>query len=251
MKKFLIAIVVILVLAALLFYGVPKFILGGGKNVEVAVTEQDYISGMQKINVSIPDMDAVNLINLAEKNFTAKGTVAVDSYLTNSEMSAIVTKANEKNGPIKDFKINFTGTNQGDISFELTDKAIDYFRTSEILKGMKIPGVTLMAGTAGFISLNDFVANYISSLANNAAVFARGSLVKTGANSVSVSITELTVGSVSMSPDVISKVENGTAQFVNAIITSDNGFSIEELRVEEGKLYYKGTLPAEMEAEVK
>ncbi len=49
-----------------------------------------------------------------------------------------------------------------------------------------------------------------------------------------------------MSDDVISKAEAGTIQFVNALITSDNGFSIEELRVEDGKLYYKGTLPAEI-----
>jgi len=34
--------------------------------------------------------------------------------------------------------------------------------------------------------------------------------------------------------------------FVNRFITNSNGFSIEELRVEEGELYFKGTLPEEI-----
>lgn len=30
------------------------------------------------------------------------------------------------------------------------------------------------------------------------------------------------------------------------MISKEKGFSIEELRIEDGKLYYKGTLPAEI-----
>jgi hypothetical protein len=56
----------------------------------------------------------------------------------------------------------------------------------------------------------------------------------------------LKVGQIPMSNEVIEKVEYETLRFVNGLLSDVNGISIEELRVENGELYYKGTLPSEI-----
>lgn len=50
-----------------------------------------------------------------------------------------------------------------------------------------------------------------------------------------------------MSAEVVARVETEVVNFVNRVLSSTNGFTIEELRVEDGALYYKGTLPAEIQ----
>jgi hypothetical protein len=100
--------------------------------------------------------------------------------------------------------------------------------------------------TSANADLTNFVVDYITSVAANKPVYASGELTKTSNNSINVRIDSLKVGRINMNEKVISRVELEVTAFVNRFITSANGFSIEELRVEEGKLYFKGTLPEEI-----
>jgi hypothetical protein len=253
MKKLLTFLITIIVIIAIPI-GVIKFMLLSGKKLDTNITDTDYKLALTKTKVKIADINDINIINLGEKKFTAKGKVKIDSTFTNNEFSSLMTKANETSGPISNIKVNFLGNGKLETSFKLSKSAIDYIKNNDAIKNLKIPGFsTISAGLApaftpetAAISLPDFLVNFITSLANNTSVYASGSLVRNNANKVTVRIDTLTIGKINMSSDVINRVEQGVTDFVNMLITSGNGFHIEELKIENGKLHYKGTLPAQI-----
>lgn len=71
--------------------------------MDVTWTEQDFDSAGLKSQVSIDDIEEINLVTLAKNDFTTIGTSEVEAKFTNAEMSALIDKANENGGPISDF----------------------------------------------------------------------------------------------------------------------------------------------------
>lgn len=185
---------------------------------------------------------------MQKNNFTTAGTNNVETSFTNAEMSALIDKANANGGPISDFRVSFNGDNEGEISFKLTDAFLGFIEDQNIIS---LPSNshafnTFISPVASASGIKDTIVNFITTVAVNKPVYASGSLVKTSNHSVSLNITSLKVGQIAMSSEVIDKVEYETLRFVNSLLAEVNGISIEELRVENGELYYKGTLPAEI-----
>lgn len=245
MKKVLIGLLVVIIVAVAGAY----VALNTGKKVDVTWNETDYASAMQKTGVQIADVREVNLITLARSNYTVTGEVAVDASFTNSEMSAIIDKSNADGGPISNFKVAFVGDQKGEMSFTLTDQFVDFIKEQNmiLLPSDKMASGFWYASVASTSSISDTVVNFITNVAANKPVYASGTLARTTDKSVSIHIESLKVGQIAMSAEVIARVEEEVLQFVNTILASTEGFAIQELRVEDGALYYKGTLPAEIQ----
>ena len=245
MKKFFTGLLLIIVVAAV--GGFAFFSIG--KQVDVKWDEADYISALDKSSIEVVDVEEINLVTLAKGNFTTSGTNQIESSFTNAEMSAIIDTANANGGPITNFKVSFIGNNEGEMSFRITDAFIDFIQEQNMIQltNQKIAYNTfLMPLASASNSTSDTVIKVISSVASNKPVYAKGTLSRTNANAVSIHIATLKVGQLTLSDDIVRKVESEVLLFVNKLLTSTNGFTIEELRVEDGALFYKGTLPAEI-----
>lgn len=244
MKKFLIGFVIFLLVVAVGSY----VFLNMGKKVDVTWTEADYESAIEKSEVMVNDIEELNLLTLFSGNFSTNGQNAVDVRFTNAEMSALIDKANANAGPISNFKVAFNGNGEGEISFKLNDRFIDFLKDQNIVsaQGHFANHNYVLSPIAAASGLGDTIVNVITAVAVNKPVYASGSLVKRSNNSVDLNITSLKVGQLSMNQSVIDRVEMETLRFVNTLLSEVNGISIEELRVENGQLYYKGTLPAEI-----
>jgi len=244
MKKVLIGLLVLIVI----LIGGSYAMISMGKKVDVTWNEQDFNSAIMKSQVKIDDIEEINLVTLAKNDFSINGTNEVEAVFTNEEMSALIDKANANGGPISDFKVSFNDNHEGEISFKLTDSFISFIEDQNMITLPKNNfaynyHISPVASVGG---IKDTIVNFITNVAMNKPVYASGSLVKVSNNSVSLDITSLKVGQIPMSNEVIEKVEYETLRFVNGLLSEVNGISIEELRVENGELYYKGTLPSEI-----
>jgi len=245
MKKFFMFLLILIIVG----FGVGYYFLNTGTTVDVKYTSDDYQRVFEKTNVKTNAIESINLIAIGQGNYETTGQQAADVNFSNAEMSALIEEANKAKGPISDFRVAFHDDNQGELSFNLTESFVDFLVEENIVKGLEEKRIVmspLLAFTTANADLTNVVINYITSVAANKPVYASGELTKTSTNSINVRIDSLKVGRINMNAKVVSRVEYEVTAFVNRFITSNNGFSIEELRVEEGKLYFKGTLPEEI-----
>lgn len=245
MKKFFVFLLILLVIG----FGAGYFLLNTGTTVDVQYTNNDYQNVLQKTNVKTNAIESINLIAIGQGDYKAIGHQPADISFSNSEMSALIEEANKVNGPISDFRVAFHDNNHGELSFNLTENFVDFLVEENIVRNFEKKRMAMspiLVLTSANADLTNFVVDYITSVAANKPVYASGELTKTSNNSINVRIDSLKVGRINMNEKVISRVELEVTAFVNRFITSANGFSIEELRVEEGKLYFKGTLPEEI-----
>jgi hypothetical protein len=94
--------------------------------------------------------------------------------------------------------------------------------------------------------LTGFTVDLLTGLAAGKPIYASGRLARSSSNSVEINVTSVRVGMISLPDETLRQVEYHTEQFVNNLISPENGFDIQELNVVDGKIYYKGTLPAEI-----
>ncbi len=248
MKKVIMGLLIIIVIIIAGAY----VTLSTGKKVDVTYSTEDFNSAISKSSIKIADIKEINLITLANKNFTVSGTNTVDITLSNEEMSALIDMANQSGGPVSDFRVAFLGGNSGEISFKLTDQFVNFIQEHNMIliptsKSLAFSSVFPIASSSN--SITDTVIKFITNVAANKPVYAKGTLTKTSEHSVTVHIESLKVGQLPLGADVISKVETEVVNFVNTLLSESNGFSIEELRIENGSIYYKGTLPAEIKGQ--
>ncbi len=136
-------------------------------------------------------------------------------------MSALIASANDDGGPIRNFKVSFLGEDRGEMSFNLYNTFVDFLLEQDILPS--IPSFSFMT------------------------VYVSGSLYRSSSNSVRINIDRLMVGRISLPQKIVDVVEIEVVKFVNSVISIENGFYIEEFKVREGEIYYRGKLPAEVE----
>ena len=232
----------------LILLGVNYF-LGSGPQVETTWTEEDFVSGMEKAKVNIKDIEEINLFSLIMNDFSTQDSNEVDEVFTDAEISALISKANDNNGPIKDVRVSFKDNGEGEISFVLSDNFIDFLKDQNLIASFDPWGVhaSLEPTKEKDSSLTDAIVGYIANLVDGKPVYATGELYRDSNNSVNIKIEKLMVGRASLPQDVIEKVEYETLKVVNSIISPENGFHIEELHVRDGSIYYKGNLPDEIE----
>lgn len=246
--KFLIVVIVIVVAIGLGF----NYMVNTGKEVAVDWSDKDYNVAISKTQIEIDDIKSVSIENLFDNKFSANGKVVIEEHFSSEEMSALISSANHEGQLINEVNLKFGQNNDGETSFKISDKFVDFLKDSGILENIARQEIennsfiSILAATESPRDLTAHVTNYIASIANNKPVYARGYLSRTSDNTVSIDISELKVGRVAMPERVVAIVEREVVIFVNSLITSQNGFTIEELRIEDGKLYYKGTLPAEI-----
>lgn len=219
-----------------------------GKTVDVAWTEADYEQAMAKLPIRLDTIESVNLEALAMNGYTAAGSLPAEVDFSSEEFSALVAKANDAKGPIRGTKLRFTGQDAGEVSFRLSDGFAQFLRSYGLV-GWE-PGFTAALRVAAVMPLSggltEQLVAYVADYVGNKPVYANGYLRKTGPNAVEADITTLKVGQLSMNDAVISRTEYEVTRILNAVIAPEHGFSIEELRIEEGRIYYKGTLPEEI-----
>ncbi len=229
--------------------------LNTGKTVTTSWTENDYENALEKSKVIIENIEEINLNNLTKGDFTTQGENEVQASFTSEELSALISKANNKHGPIKNVSFLLGDNNQTEVSFVLSENFIDFLKEQNILSSYDLWSVQAVENDINKYldnqpeeaTLTDAIVAYISGLVNNKPVYAKGELYRDSANSVKLEIDSLYVGRAPLPQDVIKKVEYETVRVVNNIISPENGFHVEELHVKNGKLHFRGTLPAEVE----
>jgi hypothetical protein len=251
--KFLISLLLIPIILVALFFAGSYFVLSTGEQIEVSWTEEDLISGLEKSKVFIEDLEEINVVTLSQQRFSTKGSNEIEDYFTSEEMSALVSTANI-NGPINNVNFSFKDNDSGEVSFMLSENFVDFLKEQGVLN-ISMSSVVYAAeedytnSTPKKSSVTEMIVGYISGIVNRSPVYATGKLYRDSDGSVKIEIDSLKVGRAPLPKEAIEKVEIETVRVVNAIVTPENGFSIEELHIKDGKLYYKGTLPAEIYGE--
>jgi len=250
-KIFLFGIVALIILVAIGIF----FVLNTGKEVDTVWGEEDLKTGLEKSKIDIENIEEINLESLAKGNFSTQETNDIDDHFTSKEISALISAANNKKGPIKDVKVSFNDDGKGEVSFRLSENFVDFLR-EQITITNNLPWEVEAAEDEEKTeqdpekpSLTTLVIDYITSKADNKPVYATGELSRGSDNSVNINIESLTLGRIPLPQDAIDKVEYETVKVVNSIISPENGFHIEALEIRDDSLYYKGTLPAEIQGQ--
>ncbi len=244
-----IKILIGLLVFVLLVYAGISFAFNTGKQVDVSWTEEDLETALEKSKVNIGDIEEINVFNLIEGNFSAQGTNDIDEFFTSEEISALISAANDNNGPIKNVKISFNENGKGEVSFNLSDNFASFLKEQSHIIG-SMPWEAKAAESnqnSSNPSLTDTIVSYITNKVDNKPVYATGELTRASDNSIYIKIDYLSVGRIPLPQETINTVEYETVRVINAIISPENGFYIEELQIRDNELYYKGTLPSEIE----
>ena len=248
-SKILLVVVVTFFVVLTSFY----IALNTGPKVRTVWTEEEVVSGLEKAGIEIENIEEIDLETLAKGSFSTTGTNDIDESFTQEEMSALIASANEASGPIKDFKVAFNCDGQGEVSFRLSEGFVEFLEDQYVvsdfsfIKKVRADGHNSTFGDTSDGSITKALIDYIVSYVDNRPVYAMGELYRDSANSVQINISSLKVGQIPMPQTVIDRVELETVRIVNSIISRDNGFHIEEMEVRDGAIYYRGTLPAEVE----
>ncbi len=252
--KLLLKLVFVIVFLVILLFGGIYFVFSTGKQVEVTWTEEDLSSGLEKSKIFVEDLEEINLVTLIQNNFSTSGNNEIEDYFTGEEMSALISTANV-NGPINNINVSFGESDNGEVSFVLSENFVDFLKSQGVI-GKYNRFVVHAADIQDYVdnappeaSVTELIVGYISGIVNKAPVYATGELYRDSENTVRIKINSLHVGRAPLPQEVVEKVEVETLRVVNAIISPENGFHIEELHIKDGKLHYKGTLPAEVYGE--
>lgn len=245
MKKLFLGLVLLIVIVVAGFLGVVSF----GKTVDTTYTEADLTQALDNSQVKVDAIQSLNLFNVAQNKVAYVGSHPVEVTFTNSEMTALVDQANNDSGPFQNYRMKFIGNDEGEMSFKLSDHFTQFLQEKGYINGRKQSFLVAHNPYLRTLSVTvtDNIVKYISGLVDGKPVYAKGYLRRVDNNSVDIEISALQVGMVPMTADVISRVETEVIIIVNALISADHGFSIEELRVENGQLYFKGTMPNEIQ----
>ena len=226
MKKFLIGLFIVILVIAVIGFGLFMYFFRMSKTIDVSWTEADYNSGIDKSKVALTDIDKLNLLELTKGNFISEGTNLIDSNWSNSEISAILSKTNNTIGPIEDVKVRFLANDEVETTFKLKANVYEYFATNP--------------------TLNDTINQYanLKSIVIGTPIYLKAKLNSASGKTVAGNIQEISLGNVSMPEPVVSEAQKVVVPMINTIISNYNGFSIDKLSFEKDKLNFKGSLPA-------
>lgn len=258
MKGLKIFIVLILIVA---IAGV--LIMSIGKRVSVAWSQQDFNTAIAKTKIKIPNIETISLDNLALGNFKTTGKVAINDSFTSAEVTSLIAMANDQSGPVKDVKVSLGANNTGEVGFKISKEFLDKLKDDDMfnqfLRGSQNTKPTTLEGLLGLLirtaasagnvkapDLTKFTVDLLTGLAGGKPIYAAGSLSRVSGNKINIKITSIKLGQIPLPESAISAVEEGVINFINTLIAPENGFDIQELRVENGQLFYRGTLPAEI-----
>lgn len=220
-RKWPIVLLVLLIVVGILFGGAYAA-LKTTKDIGVSWTEQDYQSFAGKVGRQLPMTGEYNLIALSKGVLTCEGKRELDVSLNNEEVSSVLSKENGEFGPVKDVKVRFLGNNEGEATFKLTEKFMEY------------------------VSLDSYgIAdnNLVKAAISGTPVYVRVKLDMASPKSVQADFENIAIGRIPLSQDIVQKVENEAVPLVNSILAKYDNFEMQELRLDEGSLYYKGTAP--------
>ncbi len=159
---------------------------------------------------AIKDKAGVDVPNLSKvyfgSNFISEGKVYVEQTFTDAEVSAIQNYANEKAGPFKHVQIKFIGDDVVEASGYVDDPRVT------------IPG----------------------------PVYVRGKVIQTGPKSFTTNIESLQVGNYKVPKAIIQQANTEFLEYVNGILDGIDGLNIESVKINNGSVDFKGTLPAKV-----
>ncbi len=206
MKKFLIALLIIIAMAA----GVGYYTLFTTKNVAVNWTEQDYQSYLQKVNA---------VANASVATGAAK-PFPVNTSFTSAEISAMLSKENAKiDGPIKDVRVRFLPNNELEASFVTAEKLKKYIPQGELAKYKLAENMIV-----------------------NRPVYVKMKIEKASSKSVNLSFQDALVGRLGANQEQLKQAETVLTPIVNSRLQKLNNFSMDDLKIGDNNAAFKGNL---------
>lgn len=245
----------------LLLLFIALIALNSGKKVNTTWTQADFDEALNKTKIRFDSITSVDVEHLYRRTFTTSGRVHVNNSFTAAEVTSLIAVANDTRGAIKDVAVSFGPNNTGEVSFKVSAEFIKKLKEERfptaLLEGLSAGPespkgllLSLLAAPASVRpdskDLTDYTINLLTTLAANKPIYAKGKLERYTPNSVTINIEEVRVGQVPLPQATLRTVEYHVGVFVNTLLTAENGFSIQELRVDNGKLFYQGSLPAEI-----
>lgn len=223
MKKGCLVAIIVAILIPILLVGGCVFVLNGSRKVDVTWTEEDFQSYLAKGGITFSE-DRASVEDLLGGNFTAIGSVDVDTRVTNEEITAIVNKAAKDTSFLNDIRIKFRDNGRVEASATIGDDLSVIF--SRFPEAKKYEGM-----------VNSFKGK---------TVYISGTLERVGnkkfeayTEKASVGLLPLPVGQTN---DYLEQI--GTE--INNILAGMDGFSAEEFSFDSSGMYFKGQVPQEI-----
>ncbi len=232
--KFLIKLISFAITIVVIVFLATQIIFRGGTAVESYWSEDDFVTVVEKLQLESEVISDYNLTNFVVGNISVEDTVGIDGYFTSEEISAFIVKANESYGPVSNVAVSLSGERK-EASFTLTTAAVDAIKDVGVVRQyiQKAP---------------EEVVDYVVKTISGKLIYTKGDIALKQSGEIDIVIDDLRIGMITVPQNIKEEVQRELAIMVNSIITPENGFSIEELRFEDGQLYYRGTVPSKLEA---
>ena len=234
MKAFIVILIIIAVICGGLY-----FLFSSTQQVDVAWTEQDYKSYLQKMAAAETAGQATGSTtegqnskeggNTKEQNGTDSSSdtgktdskpFPVEASFTSAEISAMVSKeCAATNAPVKDVRIKFLAGNKLEASFVTTEKMKKLIPQRELEK-YKIA----------------------ENLIANRPVYVRMQIDKASSNTIDLNLEGAKVGQVGIPTTALEAAENAIESAVNSQFGKLSNFSIDQLNFDENNASFKGNL---------
>lgn len=200
-------------------------------DLKIEGDEKDYESGLGKIKTTIKgDIADLHLLNIYNGQYEVKGSVPVEAEITSAEVYALMNKANEPYGPLRNIQIKWAQGNKFEF-YCVIDKSI----MSVVNKHMGLSEKD-----------NPFLVKWTGRILNNKPIYGKGSFSLVSPNYVDIDMDTVILGNRTLKDDSVALIQRELGNLVNKAISTENGVSIEQLSVKNGALYFKGTLPSEI-----
>lgn len=203
-------------------------------DLEITGEEQDYQSGMEKAKTVVKgDVTALHLMNIYNGNYEAQGSIPVEAAFTNAEIYAMLNKANESSGPVRNIQIKWLQGNKFEF-YGVVDKSIMYIVNKHM-------GLTEED--------NPVLVKWVGRILHNKPIYGKGSFDLVSPNYVEINMETVVMGNRTLKDENVSLVRNELRNLINKAVSLENGVSIEKLNVVNGALQFEGTLPAEIKGQ--
>gem|GEM_PF-5563891 len=223
LRIFFAAAIILLIAAGLVLAG-----LSMGGRVHIGFVASDYEALSSRTGIDAKKLGAASKEDLISRDIKTTGKTYIDTHMNSEEFTALMQYIAKENGFLRDFSIWFEDEGKFSMSFRLPRDMPGLIKDTDIFAGR--PGIRRMI--------------WISS---NKILSIDGDLSRMGRNQVHIKTEDIKIGAIPLGRSARADVEEELNRSLNLFISQENGFDILDIEIDQGKLYYKGTIPAKIE----